>query len=77
MFKNKHSVDISVFNVTSLYPYSTANAAADYPAYVTGSTSARDAFVNIVSSVVASGILLNVQIQVPGLKNQEPGIPIF
>jgi hypothetical protein len=77
VFKNKHMTGASVFNVRSIYPYSTQKSSADYPAYITGSSNARNAFVNIIQDTVASGIILNVQIQAPGLRNQEPGIPIF
>lgn len=77
VFKNKHSIGIKVFNVVSIYPYTPKASAVDYPVYLTGSTNARDAFVNIIESVIASGILLKVDVQVPLLKNQEPGISIF
>jgi len=77
VFKGKHNVGASVYNIRSIYPYATQKASADYPAFLTGSTSARNAFIDIIKFIIASGVLLNVQVQSPGLRNQETGIPIF
>ena len=73
-FKNNHSVNSNVTLLSTTYPYSPRTDGTDYQAYVTGTSSGRIAAENLIASLAASGIFLNVIIIYPagpGLTNLE------
>jgi hypothetical protein len=77
VFKNKHNSGTRVYSLRSNQPYEVKTNGSDYPSYLTGSTEARNAFVEIIKSITASGVVMNIEVQQPNLKNEDSGIPIF
>jgi hypothetical protein len=77
VFSKKHSVGTKVFNLRSVYRYLPSRNASDYPSYVTGSIEARNTFIGIIRTIIASGVLLNIEVQQPNVKFEDPGILIF
>jgi hypothetical protein len=76
-FKKKHLSGVKIHNLRSIYRYSPSNNAKDYPLYLTGAIDVRNSFIGIVNSIIASGVVLTVDVQQPSIKYKEPGISIF
>ena len=76
-FKRKHLAGVRIHNLRSIYRYSPSSNAKDYPTYVTGAVNVRNSFINIANSIIASGVVLTVDVQQPSVKYKEPGISIF
>lgn len=77
VFTKKHSTGTKVFNLRSIFRYLPSRNASDYPCYLTGSIEARNTFIGIIRTIIASGVLLDVEVQQPDVKFEEPGILIF
>ncbi len=73
-FKNTHSSGSLVWFVGATNPFVPDLQGAAYPAYVTGTAQARDTLLEILETLVASGIFINFNVLLPSLRYEDPAI---
>lgn len=76
-FLKTHETGAQVQFVHELAPYTPTVDGSDYPVYITGTAQARNTLFKLMESLVASGVFLEPDVQLPQLRYQDPAIPPF
>lgn len=76
-FKFTHETGASVQFIHAATPYIPKTQGEDYPAYITGTTAAREALFTFIRLLTASGIFVEKDVSFPILTYADSGIQVF
>jgi hypothetical protein len=76
-FKKSHPIGSQVQYIHSASPYAPTMNGSDYPAYLTGTTEARETLFKLAQLLVASGIFIEKNVLYPELIYDDVAIPVF
>lgn len=76
-FKFSHLKGTSVYLIKDRKPYTPKVDGSDYPAYITGTTDARNTMFKLVSQLTAGGIFIEKNVIIPDLKYEDISLSPF
>jgi hypothetical protein len=77
VFKQSHQNNSVVRVISQTQPPAIGIAGKEYPVYITGATQVRVTLQKTLEQLVSVGVKLNIQVQLPDLKYDDPGIAPF
>ncbi len=77
VFKQSHENNSVVRVISQTSPPTIGIAGKEYPVYITGATQVRVTLQKTLEQLVSVGVKLNIQVQLPDLKYDDPGIAPF
>lgn len=77
VFKNSHSDNSFIRVISQTQAPTIGIAGKQYPVYITGATQVRITLEQTLQTLVSVGVKLNIKVQLPDLKYDDPGIAPF
>ena len=77
VFKNSHQDNSTIRVISKTSAPSIGIAGKEYPVYITGATQVRVTLQQTLQTLVSVGVKLNIKVQLPDLKYEDPGIAPF
>lgn len=74
VFQKAHGVDAQVQIVRSVEAIKLGIDGSQYPVYITGTTAARDFLFSLVRQIVAAGVFVSTEVNLPPLKYTDPSL---